>query len=56
MAVDGNGNAISGGQDTAWPAPVAVDRRGGGLTGVSCPPAASCVAVDFGGRALALPS
>jgi hypothetical protein len=37
-------------------APVAVDPDGGGLTAVSCPPAASCVAVDFDGRALALPS
>jgi len=33
---------------------VAVDPDGGGLTAVSCPSAWSGVAVDFGGRALAL--
>jgi hypothetical protein len=29
-------------------------QRGGGLTGVSCPPAGSCVGVVFGGGALAV--
>jgi hypothetical protein len=39
----------------SWSAPVAVDPDGGGLTAVSCPAGASCVAVDFDGRAVALP-
>jgi hypothetical protein len=55
VAVDNAGDAVAWG-GRSWSVPFAVDPDGGGLTAVSCPPAASCVAVDFDGRALALPS
>ena len=51
MAVDGNGNAISGGQATAWSAPVGVDPIAGILTSVSCPSRSFCAAVAGNGYA-----
>ena len=51
MATDWNGNAISGGQDTAWSAPVGVDPIAGILTSVSCPSGSFCAAVASNGYA-----
>jgi hypothetical protein len=45
------GRAITWNGST-WSAPRLVDPAGGGLTAVSCPVHAGCVAADFDGRLL----